>query len=92
MEIHNVSLEKCPFCNSDKLKVEQKSGPIHHYLKKGMQRWQNIKFSVRCNDCHARGGTVSADFPLDYSITAKEIEQLKLETELKAIEKWNIRY
>ena len=38
----------CPFCGSDKLKIDSKRGTI----RRGKQR---VSLSVRCNSCHARG-------------------------------------
>jgi hypothetical protein len=58
-----AELKKCPFCGSEKLKIDSKSGQIHYYQKNGMSPWQHVVFSVRCNKCNARGGAVGADLP-----------------------------
>lgn len=85
-------MKPCPFCNSEKLKLETKNGPIHYYEKNGMRTWQNVKFSIRCNSCHARGGVVSKDLPKDMSMPLEEMRRLRHETEIKAIDKWNNRH
>lgn len=87
----DVEAKPCPFCGSEKLKLETKNGPIHHYEKNGMRIWQNVKFSVRCNSCHARGGVVSEDLPTDGSLPLEEVRQMRYDTGVKAIEKWNRR-
>jgi len=57
------TLLPCPFCNSDKLKVDSKAngyidtrtGERHSYCRDSYDvRYGN--FSVRCNKCHSRGG------------------------------------
>lgn len=85
-----VKLKPCPFCGGTKLKVERKSC---------LAGWNGLDmrvemhtYSVRCNICHARGGTVSGrviDDPRascgrlpDWVTTDKALEE-------KAIEAWN---
>ena len=63
-----ADLKPCPFCGSDKLKIDSKSGRIHYYEKDGMNPWQNVVYSIRCNCCHARGGAVSSDLPTSGAI------------------------
>jgi Lar family restriction alleviation protein len=86
-----VKTKPCPFCGSEKLKLESKNGSIHYYEKNGMKTWQNVKFSVRCNSCHARGGVVSEDLPTDDSLPLEEVRQMRYDVSIKAIEKWNRR-
>lgn len=88
---YDVDLKPCPFCGSEKLKLETKNGPIHYYEKNGMPHWQNVKFSVRCNSCHARGGVVSEDLPTDVFSNSDKVRQMRYDTAIKAIEKWNRR-
>lgn len=61
----NNALNPCPFCGSNKLKIETKLG--RKYYNK-----QRITYSVRCMVCHARGGTSGGDVPDD---SYKDIEQ-----------------
>ena len=84
-----IKLLPCPFCGSDKLKIDCKSGRINHYEKNGMREWQNVVYSVRCNKCHARGGTVSVDLPTmgllgDYEIKKRKVIEA-------CINAWNTR-
>ena len=44
-------LKPCPFCGSDKLKLEKKATKY-----KGHKAYVA---SIRCNSCHASGGTVT---------------------------------
>lgn len=76
-----MELLKCPFCGSDKLKVEHKNK-----FKDIRSNFIRMSFSVRCNSCHARGGIVTRD--INYGKEAEEISEAKN----KAIEKWNMRY
>ncbi len=75
-----MELLKCPFCWSDKLKVEHKNK-----FKDINRNYIRISFSVRCNSCHARGGIVTRD--IQYDNQADAISEAKN----KAIEKWNMR-
>ncbi len=76
-----MELLKCPFCGSDKLKVEHKNK-----FKDIRRNFIRMSFSVRCNSCHARGGIVTRD--IQYDNQADAISEAKN----KAIEKWNMRY
>lgn len=79
-------LKPCPFCGSEKLKIESKNGKIHYYEKDGMRQWQNVVFSIRCNSCHARGGTTSVNLPTMTTDNVKKDSAIH-----KAIEAWNRR-
>lgn len=86
-----ADLKLCPFCESDKLKIEMKKKGTRYF---GIAQLENYTASVRCNACHARGGTVSgyvrnrrfveaADWLKD-EISIEELER-------RAIESWNTR-
>lgn len=61
-------MNNCPFCGSDKLKVEKKAngylntetGRKHKFFLDKIDVAQFI-YSVRCNSCHARGSTASSE-------------------------------
>lgn len=74
----NNELKPCPFCGGTKVKIDCKTiGSRETY-------------SVRCNKCHARGGT--------YGITIRKsqmsyeaIVQCRDSAKQKALEEWNTR-
>ena len=85
-------LQPCPFCGGTKLKMVRKSR---------LAGWNGLDmrvemhtFSVRCNTCHARGGTAGGRViytpwtrcaqPPDWATTDKTLEA-------KAINAWNRR-
>ena len=87
-----ADLKPCPFCGGTKLKVDRKSR---------LAGWNGLDmrvemhtYSVRCNTCHARGGTAGGRViytpwtrcapPPDWATTDKALEE-------KAIEAWNRR-
>lgn len=84
-----MNLEPCPFCGSGKLKIVRKSREIR--VTGYPRRVHQESFSVRCNVCHARGGTASGkivqglyeDIP---SWSAKESDIVQ-----QAAELWNKR-
>lgn len=50
-----MELDNCPFCGSERLKLEHKSRLAGWT---GIDaRVEYVTVSVRCNGCHARGGT-----------------------------------
>jgi len=67
-------LKPCPFCGSNKLKLDKQT------------RNDRTTYSVRCNKCHARGGTSSC-MKLQYNLN--RVEENFVMT--KAIEHWNQR-
>ena len=84
----NTELKPCPFCGSTRLKIESKRGKISYYEKDGMMPWQNVKYSVRCNACHARGGVASTDLPV---VQLGDYQKKVVEAKGKAVEMWNRR-
>ncbi len=67
-------LKPCPFCGSMKLKLERKSTKY-----KGKKAYVA---SIRCNCCHARGGTVT-NLTIPYAV--------KEDVENATIKAWNRR-
>lgn len=64
----------CPFCGSDKTKIERKTKRVFAGFNK---QEEYISASVRCNKCHARGPIV----------TGKSIDIFEINE--KAEQKWN---
>ena len=86
-----AELKKCPFCGSDKLKIEKKKTQTRYY---GIGSLENYTASVRCNVCHARGGTTSGfvrnrRFVEENNWLKDEISIEELDR--RAIELWNNR-
>lgn len=86
-------LKPCPFCGSNKLKIEASSYKRRNHQRTYNGEWilyRHCVMSVRCNCCHCRGSTVSGDFviqpklELDGYTTVKDIKN-------KSIEAWNRR-
>ena len=75
-----MELLKCPFCGSDKLKVEHKNK-----FKDIRRNFIRMSFSVRCNSCHARGGIVTRD--INYGKEAEEISKAKEKEEKIEVKK-----
>lgn len=77
------TLKPCPFCGSNKLKVDKKS-----------RNGRSI-YSVRCNSCHARGGTCGCERTTYKSILYNSLANgdpiEEAFTAGKAIEAWNRR-
>ena len=69
-----TELKPCPFCGGTKLKLAKKTTKY-----KGHEAYVA---SIRCNSCHARGGTVT-NLTIPYAV--------KEDVEAIAIERWNRR-
>ena len=67
-------LKPCPFCGSNKVKLVKKKTKY-----KGHNAYVA---SVRCNCCHARGGTVT-NLTVPYAV--------KEDVEYRAFKLWNMR-
>ena len=78
-------IENCPFCGSNKTNVDFKSVNNHNGY--------HITASVRCNVCHARGGTVGGYVSVkSYALNRDKITIVtKEELKEQAIAKWNRR-
>lgn len=70
----NKELKPCPFCGSYKLKLEKKATKYKGY--------KAYVASIRCNSCHARGGTVT-NLTIPYAINE--------DVEREAYSIWNRR-
>lgn len=81
-----MKLRECPFCGGTKLKIDSKSKRVSY------RHVDVITATVRCNVCHARGGTASGECGNYYFGTPKS-EKLttKAEIEKRAMEAWNRR-
>lgn len=86
-------LKSCPFCGSNKLKIQ---GSGRRIGVTGTDEPVAIEtFSIRCNVCHARGGTVGGKVILT-RLRVREIElpnwaSSRDSLKEKAIEAWNRR-
>lgn len=82
----NIKMDPCPFCGGEKLKVESKRKNISY------RHLSVVTKSVRCNRCHARGGTASGEVG-NYSFGTPKSDKLTTEQEIetRAIELWNTR-
>ena len=78
-----AELKKCPFCGSDKLKIEKKKKETRYF---GIGALENYTASVRCNVCHARGGAVSG-----YVRNRRFVEADNWLKDEISIEAWNKR-
>lgn len=73
----------CPFCGKTKLSLDCKSKNEY----KGCFR----TYSVRCNSCHARGGTVSGFVKKNHYCTEEVVFISDHDLMDKALELWNTR-
>ena len=69
-----TELRSCPFCGGTKLKLAKKTTKYKGHVA--------YVASIRCNSCHARGGTVT-NLTIPYAV--------KEDVEAIAIERWNRR-
>lgn len=87
----NEELKPCPFCGGKKLKIESTSKKTDFSRLNGLNE---SRFSVRCNNCHSRGG-VSGGYTRNarYPLTNTGYELFKSSEELIsiAVERWNNR-
>lgn len=88
-----MELDNCPFCGSEKLKLESKSRLAGWT---GIDaRVEHITFSVRCKVCHARGGSAGGKVICSHQhiYQDKMPEWATTEEQLKAlaIRAWNRR-
>ena len=74
----DIKLKPCPFCGSTSLKLESKHNGTHYYTG-------THSATVRCNKCHARGGTASV------KVEVVKRGRIDEETKRKAIDAWNRR-
>ena len=78
--------ERCPFCKSNKLKVESKTSNRGTYVNGDFYTRETI--SIRCKACHARGPTTSCLYMIRYSPEGEKSINEAIE---KAWELWNNR-
>jgi hypothetical protein len=85
-------LKPCPFCGSTKLTIDYKSTSVGH---NGLgQRVERHTYSVRCNVCHARGGTVGGKVVSHYRFLKEKLPEWETTDDVlrnKAILTWNNR-
>lgn len=80
----DIKLKPCPFCGSTSLKLEHKHNGTHYWTD--THRWtETHSATVRCNKCHARGGTASV------KVEAVKRGCIDEETKRRAIDAWNRR-
>ena len=72
--MNDIQLKPCPFCGSEKLKLVKK-----RRIYRGNKAYTA---SIRCNCCHARGGTV-INLTIPYAV--------KEDVEATARKLWNER-
>lgn len=95
MSNDDYKLKPCPFCGSEKLKIENKSVLAGY---NGLeQRINKVTYSIRCNKCHARGGTSSGKILASFNFIFNGEELMPTwattdnELKQKAVDKWNRR-
>ena len=86
-----AELKPCPFCGGTKLKVDGCVKTTNFSKNRGLDE---ARFSVRCNKCHARGGTQSGYTRNGFYSLSEDGEKLLESGEqirARAIEAWNRR-
>lgn len=79
-----MNMIPCPFCGGVKLKIDSK--------QKFEGCGYRVTCSVRCNSCHARGGTVSGIVPMKMTEPRADVQYTTAKAlEEQAILKWNRR-
>ena len=95
MSNDEYKLKPCPFCGSEKLKIESKS--VFAGYNGLEQRVNRVTYSVRCNKCHARGGAISGKILASFKFILNGEELMPTwattdsELKQKAVDKWNRR-
>jgi hypothetical protein len=87
--MNEIKLKPCPFCGSEKVKIEGKNKKALFY-----EGLEHRTYAVRCNKCHARGGTASGYIRnLFYHLTerGKELMETEYQIRCRAVEAWNRR-
>jgi hypothetical protein len=84
-----LELKPCPFCGSEKVKVDGRYKKKWSYEGVG-----HTTITVRCNKCHARGGTASgytrnACYPL--TDRGEEVLETEYQIRCRAVDAWNRR-
>lgn len=79
-------IKPCPFCGSNKTKVNSQSQWFNHYS------CRYYKYSVRCKICLARGSLVGGYVLVGEKIMNNMEYTTTEELELKAINAWNNRH
>lgn len=95
MDKETLKLKACPFCGSEKVKIDTKSVKAGYT---GIDELVNqVTASVRCNVCHARGPAVggkviSGRHPkISLKIPLPEWATTKDALCVEAVRKWNTR-
>lgn len=74
-----MDLDFCPFCGSDKTKVQVN------------RTYSYIKASGRCNSCHARGPLISKSLSGIKFTSIDEIKNIEKDVKKLALKEWNFR-
>ena len=84
-------LKPCPFCGSENVKIGGHGKSTRWARENGLHQ---VTYTVRCNYCHARGGT-SSGYTRNALYNLTKVGQSFLETEFdiiqRAVTAWNRR-
>lgn len=89
MSREQIELKPCPFCGSESVKVTGRHRDKWSYTGVGYNT-----YSVKCNKCHARGGTASGyTRNALYELTKERQKVLESEYQIiqRAVSAWNRR-